>query len=343
MRMKKKPNYLLNIGIILIIAILVLVTVLSSDTAQIYEALKSFNPRYLWLCLLMVLIWQLSVAFTLKILTKDLKKDYSLKEGLLNSLIASFFHGITPSSSGGQFVQMYVFKRQGVNSGSAASILWSEFIIYQSTMCLFSLLMIFLRFKHFYTNYSNLFFFVLIGFALHSFVIVFLFALGYSRRFHNFLATKGIAWGVRLHLIKDEIKARQSLENNVERFGFECRRLRKRKGAIFFGVLSCLFRLVAYYSIPYIIFRSFGLAGNFKLYFDALGMASFVAVTAGLIPIPGASGGIEAIFIMMFSNLFPNNYVLTTMLIWRFFTYYLLLLVGGICFIALKLSDKGEV
>ena len=85
--------------------------------------------------------------------------------------MASFFHGVTPSASGGQFAQVYVFKKQGVPLSDSASVLWMDFIVYQSTMIASVFILILLRFHHFYTNYSQFFLLVLLGFLVNSLVI----------------------------------------------------------------------------------------------------------------------------------------------------------------------------
>lgn len=50
------------------------------------------------------------------------------------------------------------------------------------------------------------------------------------------------------------------------------------------------------------------------------------------VPIPGASGGSEGVYFMLFSPVLGEIGTPTTLLIWRFVTYYLGLILGGLVF-----------
>ena len=56
------------------------------------------------------------------------------KQGFTNAISGTFFNGITPFSSGGQFAQVYIFNRQGITPANSASILLMAFIVYQSVL-----------------------------------------------------------------------------------------------------------------------------------------------------------------------------------------------------------------
>ena len=44
-------------------------------------------------------------------------------------------HGL--SATGGQFGQIYIMKKQGIKVSDAASLLWADFIVYQTTMMIY--------------------------------------------------------------------------------------------------------------------------------------------------------------------------------------------------------------
>lgn len=339
----KNKNFIWNIVLISVVALIVLYIVLQENTEEIKRALSHLRIEYLLACLAMVFLWQYSVALLLRSFARLSKANYSRKDGLINALIAAFFHNVTPGSSGGQFAQMYVFAQQGVSAGNAAGILWSEFIIYQTTMCLFGLLLIFLRFSHFYSQFSNLFIFVIIGFVLNSAIIVFLYALGCFSRFKEWVVKQGISIAHKFHLIKDVDTTRKKFAEELQRFDVEAKKLKERKQLIFYSVLLCLIRLLIYYSIPYVLFIALGVHGSWGLYIDCLAMGSFVAIASGLIPVPGASGGTEAIFVAMFANFFSPGLATTAMLLWRFFTFYFLLFLGGAVFLYVKWKAKVKL
>ncbi len=334
-------NYLFNLFLIIAIGAIVMFISLSGNTEGVFEAFANIKPQYMVLCLFMVFFWQFSVGLVLTLLTRITHPRYRIRQGFINALVASFFHGITPSASGGQIAQFYVFKKQGVKAGDAGSVLWTEFIVYQTTMCILGLILIILKFPLFFNEYSNLFIFVLVGFSINAFIIFALYALARFKKVHEWITTKGIALGVKLHLIKNPEKMLETINGQLERFTYEAEHLKDHKKELFIAVILCIIRLIFYYAVPFVIFMAMGINADFDLFLNCLAMGSFVSIVSGLIPIPGASGGTEAIFVMMFSNLFAGNIVTSAMLIWRFLTYYLMMIVGSICFIYVKMM-KGE-
>ena len=183
--------------------------------------------------------------------------------------------------------------------------------------------MIILKFGFFYSEYSNLFIFVLLGFLINSVIIFFIYGLAKFKRVHNWIKTKGVKIGHRLHLVKDPDKAIDSIEIQLEKFRTESEKLKHNKKVILICAVLCILRLLVYYAIPYLVFLALGAELNFDLLVNSVAMGSFVAITSGMIPIPGASGGTEAIFVLMFGNLFGSSITTGAMLLWRFLTYYL--------------------
>ena len=60
-------------------------------------------------------------------------------------------------------------------------------------------------------------------------------------------------------------------------------------------------------------------------------MSSLLFTSAGYTPLPGASGAQEGFFSLFFSPMCPSaGVIFPALLLWRFFTYYITLIVGGI-------------
>ena len=58
---------------------------------------------------------------------------------------------------------------------------------------------------------------------------------------------------------------------------------------------------------------------------------SFVTMVSAFVPLPGASGAQELGFSMFFKSYFASGDILyTAVLVWRFFTYYIIVLLGAL-------------
>ena len=166
MKKNKLRNYLLNILLVISLSLFVLWLSFKDNYQEIITMLSNVNIWYLLLCVIVVFLIQGFVGLALTLLTSLSNPHYRLRDGFLNALVASFFHGITPSSSGGQFAQVYVFKKQNVEICDSASVLWMDFIIYQGTMVFVVLCLLIIRFAYFERYFSNLLILVLLGFLI---------------------------------------------------------------------------------------------------------------------------------------------------------------------------------
>lgn len=261
---------------------------------------------------------------------------YTIFQGFINSYVAGLFNNITPGASGGQVAQAYIFKKQGIPYSNSLGVLWLDFIVYQSTMCVFVLFLIILRFPYFYENYSQFFLIVIAGFLVAAGVIVFLWVLAMSPRFYKWLTTTGLNIGCKLHLVKDREKTLTNLNHQLEQFSREIVVLKTHKKLILFLSLDDLVRLIMYYSVPFLCAWALGIELTPKLYIDTLALASFVAMVNAFLPMPGSSGGTEATFVLMFSTLFTGTETSSIMLLWRSITFYQVLIIGTIVFLYAK-------
>jgi len=79
--------------------------------------------------------------------------------------------------------------------------------------------------------------------------------------------------------------------------------------------------------VPVLVYRALGLSGT--PWYHLLTVACMLFVSASYTPLPGASGAQEGGFLLYFRGLMPEGTISIALLVWRFMTYYLCLLVGG--------------
>ena len=335
MKKRSSNTYLLNFFFIAIIGAIIIGLTIAIGGEGIVDVLSDISFSDLLIVVVAVLVWQSIIALILVILTRISHPKYPLFNGYINAFVAALFHSLTPSASGGQIAQFYVYKKQGVDVGNAGSVLWMEFVIYQVALTLLSFFFIVIRFNTF-VEYSNLYVFVILGFIINASVIVFLVSLARFRRLHDWIKEKGVYIGVKLHLVKDPEATIANIDEQLERFRNETGTFGKHKLRIASVFLLNILRLLVYYAVPCIVFLVLRQPIDIDLLIDCIAMGSFVAITSSMIPIPGASCGTETIFVLMFSNLFDSTIVGAGMLLWRFATFYFVMIIGTVCFTYIK-------
>lgn len=332
----KLKNYLVNILIILVCACLVFFILSKEHLTKILVLIKNIDLFLFFLCIFLAIFANIISGLIICIFARKFRSDYRLSSGVGNSFVATLFHGITPSVSGGQIAQLYVFKKQGINYGQGASILMSEFIVYQCVLVAFVFLMCIFRFSYFYGMYGNFLYLVLLGFILNLITIFGLFFASVSSKFH-ILIIKIISFFIKKFKLNKKIEdVDQRLKKQIAFFQEGISNLSSEKKLLFKIVLLNLSRFIVLYSIPYFCARSFGLKLDLFILLDVISLSAMITMLNTFILIPGASGGIEASFVYLFSKIFTYVNTLAIMVIWRFVTFYLLLFIAFFVFVYIK-------
>ena len=98
------------------------------------------------------------------------------------------------------------------------------------------------------------------------------------------------------------------------------------------GVLLSIPQFILQMSVIYFIFRAFGYHN--VGYLEIVAVQSLLQVSVSFMPMPGASGAQEIGFSSFFRNYFVNDDLYAAVMVWRFFTYYLVVIAGAILVVA---------
>lgn len=332
----KKKNYIINFTLILALTLGALWWALHDNFSEVIDLLS--NIKWYWFLAIFAYgaAYNLIIGWIYKILGRKNKKNYTYKEGLHIAFIGAFFSGVTPSATGGQFGQAYVMKHQGIKLSDGASILWIDFIIYQSVMVVYSTVLMFLRFNYYYTEQSSFFLLVLIGYVVNSAVIVLLFTMAFFPKLYERLSKRIVHLLAKVHIVKNPEATIASWTMQLQAFTKEIKKIKHMKKMIFKCAILNFIRLTILYTLPMFIALTMGIEVNMGMLLDIITMSAFVNIANAFFPVPGASGGTEAAFMLIFATMFTQAATNSIMILWRFSTYHMIILIGGLLFVYLK-------
>ncbi len=355
---KKKliRNLILVIGILIILVILL---VSLGDIKSIWNTItQEAKPLWLLATLGILLLYCFFNQASIVLLTKNKYKDISYLDLFCIAGSEYFFNGITPFSSGGQPFQAYALKQKNVKFSDSTSILLLNFLAYQIVMNVISLFSVIFFYSDLAKDVPNLSWLIFIGFSINLVVMVVLILLGTTK-----FMGKGI---IKLFDLISKIKflkkflvpKRDGLVNYVSDMQKAFIEISKSKLAWTKAVITKIFSLLIYYSIPFFSFLSIGINLGWENFIYVSAVTSFALTLAVWVPTPGSSGGAELAFTTLFVSLtalksgiknptedpeVAKNLALSGMLIWRMFTYYLLMLIGFIFYLIFdKRNRKSE-
>ena len=215
---KQTRKYILYIILLVVFSGAAVFFLLKEDPVAIVNNIIAADFKFLLIGFALVMTSYLLNGLFLMCLTRIYNKKYNLFQGVANHLIGTFFSAITPSSTGGQFVQAYTFTKQGVSVANGASILYMAFIIRQAISIIFSCLTLALRFNSMraMTQTIDIFGFnfdiisiSIIGFVVNTIVLLGLFFLAFSKKIHFLCVHGGVNLLRKLHIFSEEKQRRR--------------------------------------------------------------------------------------------------------------------------------------
>ena len=152
----------------------------------------------IWQWIVVAVISQLVYMFTettvIYLFIRERYKNFSYLNALKVSFTGLFWSAVTPSSTGGQPMQIYLLHSMNVEIGYATSRLMQKFLVYQVVLTLISIISVILNFGYILTNDNIVFMIILLVFGFVSqlavtlVIVMFSFSPNISRKFIMFFA-----------------------------------------------------------------------------------------------------------------------------------------------------------
>ena len=167
--------------------------------------------------------------------------------------------------------------------------------------------------------------------------------LSFDKKFITSIVRLSIKILNKLRIIKDYDEILKKCLDTCNNYYENTKVLFKNKRVFFTSLVYQLIAQILFYSIP--LFVSLALECKFNLNLLYSIICGCLIYTMGCyVPVPGASGGMEYGFIGYMGIFITVPEVYAVLLIWRFITYYLPTVIGGIMFsISLDKKEKKEL
>lgn len=338
--MKDNKKYILNILLLILVTTIVLYFSLRDDFGQIMIILKQAN---LWGLLGGFILILITHYFCAVAITRLLKKDHphlKISQTFRTRLLEQFARGVTPYQTGGQAMQCYALTRYEVPVNHSIYALSIDFIIYQCTAVVFQLIFIIAYLPNFYTN-QFIFYGVIIATVINFSILVLLFLLLKWSSFHHFIAHYGLKFLAKVKILKNYEQTQVTLQSKIDEFALQINYITKERRLVLGNAFLYLINLMILHSIPFIVAWALHLDLSINLYFYTIALSVFVNTFNALNPIPGATGGTEAVFILLFGFILQQTSEINSLMLgWRFITFYSMILVGAIYFIRFMSQKK---
>ncbi len=276
-------------------------------------------------------------SFKYALVMKQVGEKMDMVLAIKTVLIGRYYDNITPSGIGGQPMQIYYLRKNGIQSTKSAAITVAGFITMQLGFVVLGFIsVVFLgRFVKADIVRTLSYF----GIIMYSVSPIMILLFTYVPAFAMTL-TKGIvSLMAKLHIVKDKEKTLNHYVSNVRGYS-DCLKLLVNRGSM--CVITLLLGLAyqfAICSIPFFVIQAFGGGIDFV---SSLATTAVIYAAITFIPTPGNSGVAEGVFYAVFSML-TSGYIFWAMLVWRFLVYYIFIAAGIVVHLYEFLGKKKQV
>lgn len=325
---KRTRSNLLNAFVIAFTLGLVLyLSAKGGDMGEAWREMRSADWRWLLAAFGFWIVFMVFEALALHVFFLQQKVRIKYRHTFLVALIGAFYSSVTPAATGGQPMQVFALKKRGVATGVSSSGLAVKFFCFQTALLSLGGILWICNPEVVRVCIDQGKWVVITGYLLNGLSVAAVILLAINKNIVRGIITLAIKLGKLLHLVKDEARTASKADAAMNDFHASVDMLTHHPLQLLKLYFICCIQVLGLMSIAYCVYRSMGLSAY--SYFDILTLQFLLYIAASFTPLPGASGAQEGGFALFFGHVFSQGMQLTAaLLLWRFFTYYLTLIVG---------------
>jgi len=331
-------NLILIVGSLLIVLIIGLTS--GNDLQATAQAIASVPVRFMLLCAAAYLGFLSMDALSVWFFLRRQEHPVSLRYAFFVAVIGQYYSNITPGATGGQPMQVYYLRKKNVPIALGTSALLVKLFCFQFMLWFLGTVFWIIYPGVIAKNVGGNMWILIVGYSYNAVVVIFLMLIGLKRNIVEWIVNMAIRLGTKLHIVKDPEASRAKWSETVDSFHTSITLLRSRPWDLVLQLLIGGLQLISLMMVIWILYKGFGLSGTSWGQIIALGI--MIYTSAGYTPLPGASGAQEGVFTLYLANVFPDNVRFSALLLWRFFTYYLSLLLGAVVTVVMSLRQRRK-
>lgn len=334
----KREHFIYIIFLLSLIGITFYILLKGQNLKILFNIIKNLNFIMIILGLLSGFLFICCEALVLQILLGVLGGQPPFLQVLKYSIVGFYFSSITPSASGGQPMQVYYMNRDNINISHSSLAILVTVTIYEIMMVFYALISLLFNFKFITDRMYSIYPLLISGLFLNTILISFMIMAIFSDKIVFKITDFFVNLLYRIKIVKDIDKTNAYILREINEYKKGAVLIRKNIKAISKIFLITFIQLTATYSIPFFVYKAFGL--NKIPFLKIIALQSILNISVSFIPLPGAVGASEGAFMIVFKSLFPVELLTSAMLVTRGISFYIMLFISGIFIIGIHIMQK---
>ena len=256
------------------------------------------------------------------------------------ALIGFYYSNITPGATGGQPMQVNSMRKAGIPVGYGTMAVTIRFITNQTMISVISLVLFLINRDFVYRQLGGAIWFVRIGWLINFAAVPLVLLAAFKRNWIQKFAEFIIRLLEKIHLVRNREMTVSKVTEVLDTYHTALKDLMHAPGQILLQFACSTISLLGLLSTIIFVYYAFGQKGT--PWYQLLCLSSLLFISASYTPLPGASGAQEGGFLLYFRGIFTEKTIGLALLVWRFFTFYLFLIVGVFTVVSEKIILRRE-
>ncbi len=250
-------------------------------------------------------------------------------------MLGKYYDNVTPAAIGGQPFQVYYMRKHSkLPAGDATSVPIVAMIVGQIGFLILAIIF-FLVGNPMHDN-PVLMVPAWLGLLFFAFWPLMMIAVNFFPKATAKFINLFVRILAKVKIVKNRDEAVKRVETETAEYVKSVKRTLKTRGLFIQTIVLATLYQFFIATIPFFVLLAFG--GNVG-FLECLSTTLAVTSAVYFIPTPGNTGAAEGTFYIVFSAL-SAGYVFWAMLVWRFFTYYIYIIFGGLSFLSINVEKR---
>ena len=310
---------------VLIFLLLIIATFLlvfkDQDLGEALNAFYSAKVGFVFLGILLMVGYFAIEAWNIYSILKSFGEKLTYAQAFKFTLIGFFFCSVTPGASGGQPIEIYYMSKEKISGAHATLALLIQLCGVQISVIALGVIGIIFSLSYMETSVIWL---TLLGLLINGVALAILLICIFSKKLTQRIVDFGIAV-LKLFGYKKIEQKRKSINKSLEQYSNGAVYIKSHRKEFWICIGRTTLQMVFYFLIPFCVYKALNLSGTSFIQLFFFQAVLFMA-TSGL-PLPGAIGASEAVFLSLFGAAFGEEMLGGAMLLNRSISFYWFVLI----------------
>ena len=336
-----KKKYVLSVVLFLVLTFGTYYFVFKGYSIQEFlSSLTHVSPFYVGIACLCMFFWAFFEALYLKRMCKHLGYRINWYQAFGYVFTECYFSAITPSSIGGQPIQMMEMSRDGIPYRVNSVIILLNTMIYKVALIFLAILGVLICGAKLF-SFNVLFnWLVWLGFITTIFVIICFILLVYSKKLMYKIVSFVIKLLRKLKFIKNVEEKEKKLKESLKDYQECAKTTRHHPWMLIESFIILIFQRLSILSISYVIYKAFGLSDLNVL--EVISFQVWITLGADFMPFPGGVVVAEGLLLEANKLIYGTTLATSGMILLRSISFYGIVLFSFIAYLYFHFKKRKK-